>query len=248
MARVLEGEAGDSSGESALLRSILDTVPDAMVLIDQAGVILSFSAAAERLFGYTAAEVRGQNVSMLMPSPYREQHDAYLARYLATGERRIIGTGRVVIGLRRNGSTFPMELSVGEVRQNGTRLFTGFVRDLTERQQTQARLQELQEDLLHVSRLRAMGQMAAALSHELNQPLTATPRSFAPTRASALASSISLAIASGWRATSPRATKARRRRMISPLRSVCCAASPIAWRMRPRSGASPSRMRSAARR
>jgi len=145
-----------------------------MVLIDQAGVILSFSAAAERLFGYTAAEVRGQNVSMLMPSPYREQHDAYLARYLATGERRIIGTGRVVIGLRRNGSTFPMELSVGEVRQNGTRLFTGFVRDLTERQQTQARLQELQEDLLHVSRLRAMGQMAAALSHELNQPLTAT--------------------------------------------------------------------------
>ncbi|MBN8925649.1 MAG: PAS domain-containing sensor histidine kinase [Rhodospirillales bacterium 69-11] len=174
MARVLEGEAGDSSGESALLRSILDTVPDAMVLIDQAGVILSFSAAAERLFGYTAAEVRGQNVSMLMPSPYREQHDAYLARYLATGERRIIGTGRVVIGLRRNGSTFPMELSVGEVRQNGTRLFTGFVRDLTERQQTQARLQELQEDLLHVSRLRAMGQMAAALSHELNQPLTAT--------------------------------------------------------------------------
>ncbi|MBN8899482.1 MAG: PAS domain S-box protein, partial [Rhodospirillales bacterium] len=108
------------------------------------------------LFGYKAEEVVGKNVSMLMPSPYREQHDAYLARYLATGERRIIGTGRVVIGLRRNGSTFPMELSVGEVRQNGTRLFTGFVRDLTERQQTQARLQELQEDLLHVSRLRAM--------------------------------------------------------------------------------------------
>lgn len=173
MARVLQNETDDSSGESALLRSILDTVPDAMVLIDQTGVVLSFSAAAERLFGYTASEVRGKNVSILMPSPYREQHDSYLARYLATGERRIIGTGRVVIGLRRNGSTFPMELSVGEVRQNGTRMFTGFVRDLTERQQTQARLQELQEDLLHVSRLRAMGQMAAALSHELNQPLTA---------------------------------------------------------------------------
>ncbi|MBN8874256.1 MAG: PAS domain S-box protein [Rhodospirillales bacterium] len=173
MARLLDDEATTGSGESALLRSILDTVPDAMILIDEAGHILSFSAAAERLFGYAAAEVRGRNVSILMPSPYREQHDAYLARYLTTGERRIIGTGRVVIGLRQNGSTFPMELSVGEVAQDGARLFTGFVRDLTERQQTQARLQELQEDLLHVSRLRAMGQMAAALSHELNQPLTA---------------------------------------------------------------------------
>jgi two-component system sensor kinase FixL len=160
--------------ESALLRSILETVPDAMVLIDDKGLIQSFSVAAERLFGYRAAEVRGRNVSVLMPSPYREQHDAYIERYLATAERRIIGIGRVVIGLRKDGSTFPMELSVGEVRQDGHRMFTGFVRDLTERQATQARLQELQEDLVQVSRLRAMGQMAAALSHELNQPLTAT--------------------------------------------------------------------------
>lgn len=166
--------AEDAGGESALLRSILDSVPDAMVLIDSRGLIQSFSVAAVRLFGYAEAEVRGRNVSLLMPSPYREQHDGYLARYLATGERRIIGIGRVVLGLRKNGSTFPMELSVGEVRQDGTPLFTGFVRDLTERQFTQARLQELQEDLLHASRLRAMGQMAAALSHELNQPLTAT--------------------------------------------------------------------------
>ncbi len=164
----------EGGGESALLRSILDSVPDAMVLIDQRGLIQSFSVAAERLFGYTADEVHGRNVSLLMPSPYREQHDSYLGRYKATGERRIIGIGRVVMGLRKNGSTFPMELSVGEVQQNGNNLFTGFVRDLTERQYTQARLQELQEDLLHVSRLRAMGQMTAALSHELNQPLTAT--------------------------------------------------------------------------
>ena len=85
-----------------------------------------------------------------MPSPYREQHDDYLHRYLTTGERRIIGIGRVVVGQRKNGSTFPMELSVGEVNQNGRRLFTGFVRDLTERQQTRARLQELQDELLHV--------------------------------------------------------------------------------------------------
>ena len=133
-----------------------------------------FSSAAERLFGYTAKEVRGQNVRMLMPPPYREQHDGYLTRYRRTGERRIIGIGRVVVGRRKDGSTFPMELSVGEASQTGQRLFTGFVRDLTERQQTERRLHELQDGLLHVSRVRSMGQMAAALAHELNQPLTAT--------------------------------------------------------------------------
>jgi two-component system sensor kinase FixL len=162
------------SSDSALLRSILETVPDAMVVIDQAGAIQSFSTAAERLFGYSTAEVQGRNVRMLMPAPYREQHDGYLQRYLATGERRIIGIGRVVVGLRKDGSTFPMELSVGEVKQDGHSLFTGFVRDLTERQQTEHRMHELQEGLLHASRLRSMGQMAAALAHELNQPLTAT--------------------------------------------------------------------------
>jgi two-component system, LuxR family, sensor kinase FixL len=159
---------------AALLRSILETVPDAVVVIDDRGVILLFSSAAERLFGYTTNEVQGRNVSMLMPSPYREAHDAFLARYLATGERRIIGIGRIVVGLRRDGGTFPMELQVGEVRAEGYRLFTGFVRDLTERQRTEQRLQELQAELLHASRLRSMGQMATALAHELNQPLTAT--------------------------------------------------------------------------
>ena len=162
------------ASESALLRSILETVPDAMVVIDQRGIIQSFSTAAERLFGYSSAEVCGRNVKLLMPAPYREQHEGYLGRYLATGERRIIGIGRVVVGQRKDGSTFPMELSVGEVNQNGDRLFTGFLRDLTERQQTDRRLHELQEGLLHASRLRSMGQMAAALAHELNQPLTAT--------------------------------------------------------------------------
>jgi two-component system sensor kinase FixL len=158
----------------AHLRTILETVPDAMVVIGERGIIQSFSAAAERLFGYTAAEVCGSNVNILMPSPYREAHDGYLDRYLRTGERRIIGIGRLVVGQRKDGSTFPMELSVGEVNRGGRRLFTGFVRDLTERQETEARLQELQSELLHVSRLNAMGQMAATLAHELNQPLTAT--------------------------------------------------------------------------
>ena len=167
-------ESDALTSESALLRSILETVPDAMVVIDSRGVVQSFSRAAERLFGYRSMDICGQNVKMLMPSPYRDQHDGYLDRYLTTGERRIIGIGRVVVGRRKDGSTFPMELSVGEVNQDGRRLFTGFVRDLTERQQTDRRLQELQEGLLHVSRLRSMGQMAAALAHELNQPLTAT--------------------------------------------------------------------------
>src|SRR5262249_47978175 len=157
----------------AHLRSILDTVPDGMVVIDEHGIIQSFSITAERMFGFTAEEVCGRNVSMLMPSPYREGHDTYIARYLATGERRIIGLGRVVTGQRKDGSTFPLELAVGEVRTEGHRLFTGFVRDLTERQRTLRRLQELQSELSHVSRLTEMGQMASALAHEINQPLTA---------------------------------------------------------------------------
>ena len=157
----------------AQLRSILETVPDAMVVIDERGIMISFSSAAERLFGWMAAEAVGRNVSILMPDPDRRQHDGYLARYMVTGERRIIGIGRVVTGQRRDGSTFPMELTVGEVHTGGRRLFTGFVRDLTERQESERRVQELQSELLHVSRVSAAGEMASALAHELNQPLTA---------------------------------------------------------------------------
>ncbi|WP_298213677.1 sensor histidine kinase [Acidocella sp.] len=158
----------------AHLHSILDTVPDAMVVIDEAGIIQTFSAAAERLFGYAAAEVAGLNVSLLMPSPYREHHDQYLARYLATGEKRIIGASRVVIGRRKNGTTLPIELYIGETKADqGRRAFTGFMRDLTERQEIQARLHELQSELAHMSRFTAMGEMASTLAHELNQPLTA---------------------------------------------------------------------------
>jgi two-component system sensor kinase FixL len=157
----------------AHLKSILDTVPDAMIVIDERGTIHDFSTAAQRTFGYTADEAVGQNVRMLMPSPYREGHDGYLGRYLTTGERRIIGIGRVVVGERKDGTTFPMELAVGEMRSNDRRFFTGFVRDLTERQNTEARLQELQSELVHISRLTAMGEMASTLAHELNQPLSA---------------------------------------------------------------------------
>jgi two-component system sensor kinase FixL len=155
------------------LRSILELVPDAIIVIDEQGSIESYSAAAQRLFGWTAEEVAGRNVKMLMPSPYRDRHDGYLRRYRDTGEHRIIGIGRVVVGLRRDGSTFPMELAVGEMGLSGRKLFTGFVRDLTERQLAEKRFQDLQSELLHISRLSAMGEMAAALAHELNQPLTA---------------------------------------------------------------------------
>jgi two-component system sensor kinase FixL len=163
----------DLQSREAHLASILETVPDAMVVIDEKGTMQSFSSAAERLFGHTAAEMIGKNVKILMPSPYRQQHDDYLRRYLTTGERRIIGIGRVVVGERRDGSTFPMELSVGEMNSDGKRFFTGFIRDLTERQRTEARLQELQAELVHISRLTALGEMASALAHELNQPLSA---------------------------------------------------------------------------
>lgn len=154
-------------------RSILDTIPDAMIVIDEHGIIQFFSSAAERQFGYAEPEAIGKNISELMPEPDRSRHDGYLARYLKTGERHIIGIGRIVTGMRRDGTTFPMHLTIGEMQSGGRPYFTGFVRDLTEQQQTQARLQELQSELVHVSRLSAMGEMASALAHELNQPLSA---------------------------------------------------------------------------
>lgn len=157
----------------AHLSSILETIPDAMIVIDETAIVRSFSAAAIRQFGYEPAEVVGRNISMLMPEPYRSGHNGYMARYLATGEKRIIGVGRVVVGQRKDGSTFPMELAVGEMRSAGERYFTGFIRDLTERQQTEARLQEIQSELIHMSRFTALGEMASTLAHEINQPLTA---------------------------------------------------------------------------
>ncbi|WP_395673074.1 nitrogen regulation protein NR(II) [Phenylobacterium sp.] len=163
----------DLAERQAHLRSILDTVPDAMIVIDEAGTVGSFSPAAERTFGWRAEEVIGRNVAMLMPEPDRGAHDAYLGRYYETGERRIIGRERVVTGERRDGTPFPMELAVGEVRTERGRFFTGFVRDLTERQAAEARVQALQSELVHISRVTAMGEMASALAHELNQPLAA---------------------------------------------------------------------------
>jgi len=158
---------------AAHLESILSTVPDAMVVIDARGYMLSFSATAEKLFGYSEREVLGANVSMLMPSPDRERHDGYITHYLTTGERRIIGRGRTVTGRRKDGSTFPMDLFVGEALAGGERIFTGFVRDLSDKQAAEQRIEELRSGLVHAARISAMGTMASTLAHELNQPITA---------------------------------------------------------------------------
>lgn len=154
------------------LRSVLDTVPDATVVIDEMGTMVSFNRAAERQFGYTEAEAVGKNVKILMPEPYHREHDGYIHRYLKTGERRIIGIDRVVVGRRKDGSTFPMKLAVGEMSTGEHRFFTGFIRDLTERAESEARLEEIQSELARLARLNELGEMASTLAHELNQPLS----------------------------------------------------------------------------
>jgi two-component system sensor kinase FixL len=155
------------------LHALIDTVPDAMVVIDAAGLIMSFSKGAERMFGYSEAEILGENVSMLMPSPDREQHDGYLRHYRETGEKRIIGIGRVTTARRRDGSTFPIDLAVGEVMLRETRVFAGFIRDLTDSRETERLLHNLQGELAHATRITSMGTLATSIAHELNQPLTA---------------------------------------------------------------------------
>jgi PAS domain S-box-containing protein len=126
------------------LRAIVETAVDGIITIDERGRIASFNPAATRLFGYEAAEVMGKNINMLMPAPYHEEHDVYLANYLRTGVKKIIGIGREVVGLRKNGSSFPMELAVSETKLPEGRLFTGIVRDISERKQAEAKLQESQ--------------------------------------------------------------------------------------------------------
>ncbi len=127
----------------ARLRAILETAVEGIITIDERGIIESVNAAAERIFGFPAAQLVGQNVSRLMPSPYRDEHDGYLANYLHTGEAKIIGIGREVAGQRKDGTIFPMDLSVSEVRQADRRLFTGFVRDITERKHLEKEISEI---------------------------------------------------------------------------------------------------------
>ncbi|MEQ9316155.1 MAG: PAS domain S-box protein [Henriciella sp.] len=153
-------------------RSILRSVPDAMVVINDAGLITAFSEASEKLFGYEAAEVLGQNVSLLMGPADRDDHDQYIARYLKTHRAKIIGIGRTVTARRKDGTLFPIDLKIGEAKIGDHYLFTAFMRDLTEQRRNETRMKALQAELVHFSRLSSVGTMASALAHELNQPLT----------------------------------------------------------------------------
>ncbi|RIJ14623.1 sensor histidine kinase [Henriciella mobilis] len=153
-------------------RSILQSVPDAMVVINDAGIITAFSKAAETLFGYDANDLLGRNVSVLMAPSDKAQHDGHISRYLRTGERRIIGIGRTVTARRADGSLFPIDLKIGEAKIGDHFLFTAFMRDLTEQRRNESRMKALQAELVHFSRLSSVGTMASALAHELNQPLT----------------------------------------------------------------------------
>ena len=167
------GQYGDRRSLEPLMRSVLASVPDAMIVINQKGQMLAFSAAAERLFGYAAHEVAGKNVSMLMTGANETHHDQYIRNYLSTGEKQIIGIGRIVEAKLADGRSIPVELKIGEAEIDGERLFTGYIRDMSEQQANALRLTQMQVELANFSRLSAVGTMASAMAHELNQPLTA---------------------------------------------------------------------------
>jgi two-component system sensor kinase FixL len=157
----------------ARLRGVLESAVEGIVTINEQGTIESVNSSVGKTFGYTSEEILGQNVRMLMPEPYGVSHDQFLRNYMNTGLRKIIGIGREVIGRRKDGSTFPIDLSVSEVQTGGRRIFTGIIRDITARKAAEDRAQERQAELAHLGRVRTMSQMASGLAHELNQPLGA---------------------------------------------------------------------------
>jgi two-component system, LuxR family, sensor kinase FixL len=159
--------------DTQILQSVYDTSTDAIIVIDDKAMVQSLNHTAERLFGYAATEVLGKNIKMLMPPYYADRHDGFMQRYHETGEKRIIGMGRIVTGQRKDGSTFPLELSIGEAKGEGPKYYTGFIRDLTERQHVEQRMHELQEELIHASRLASLGEISSMIAHEANQPLSA---------------------------------------------------------------------------
>lgn len=165
--------AHDAGSLRLLLRSILASVPDAMIVMDTNSRILAFSAAAEKLFGYRAGDVIGEDVSILMTATDRDYHDRYVSNYLHTGEKQIIGIGRVVKAKLADGRTIPIELKIGEAKLGEERLFTGYIRDISEQQAAEHRIRQMHDELNNFARLSAVGTMASAMAHELNQPLTA---------------------------------------------------------------------------
>ncbi|MEO0881955.1 MAG: PAS domain S-box protein [Pseudomonadota bacterium] len=158
---------------SILFDTVLLSVPDAMILIDEVGVIMAFSQSAEKLFGMTAGEVMGKNISMLMTGADRLHHNDYIKTYINTGEKQIIGKGRVVQARHANGSIVPVHLTIGEAKIGERRYFSGYIRDVTAQQAADHQISQMQAELSNFSRLSTAGTMASAMAHELNQPLTA---------------------------------------------------------------------------
>lgn len=168
-----QGSPVPPSVSEARLESVLETAVDGIVVMDDRARIILFNKACETLFGFSAEEVRGQNVKLLMPSDYAQAHDGYVRHYLDTGEKRIIGIGREVRGRHRDGTEFPLELSVGEAATPEGRQFIGILRDLRQRKVVERRLAEVQGQLVSMTRISALDELGAAIAHELNQPLTA---------------------------------------------------------------------------
>jgi PAS domain S-box-containing protein len=160
----IEARTAELRDANERLRSIIDSTVEGIIVIDTAGRIESFNPGAERLFGYPADEVIGRNISILMPSPYHEEHDGYLRRHLATGEARIIGIGREVVGRRRDGTIFPLHLSVAAMTVGGECKFTGTLHDLSDRVRAETQLRE-QASLVR------LGELAAIIAHEVKNPL-----------------------------------------------------------------------------
>ncbi len=166
-------EAGGPSAAQTRLQAILDAAVDAIITIDAKGIIESANPATEQMFGYKEAELIGRNVSLLMPAPYREKHDDYLQRYLQSQVPHIIGIGREVTALHRDGSTFPVNLAVNQFAINGKIMFTGMIRDVSDRRNAERTAQAHLEKLAHAGRLADLGMTTSTIAHEVNQPLTA---------------------------------------------------------------------------
>lgn len=169
MGRSTDSQDRDVQAELAEYRALLDAAVDGIIAIDHEGTVLEFNPAAQRLFGYSSEEIIGQNVSLLMPEPDRSRHGDYVEHYLETGNQKIIGIGRDVTARRSDGTTFPIHLSVGE----GNGRFVGIIRDLTAAKQAEQEGRRLKDRLAEVDRFSLMGEMAAGLAHEINQPLSA---------------------------------------------------------------------------
>ena len=161
------------STQEAYFEALMSAAVDAIIVIDQDGQIEIFNKAAEEIFGHAESEILGKNVSSLMPEPDRSAHDQYIKNYHTSRNPRIIGIGREIVGLHKNGKKFPAHLSVGEVAGTDTTRFIGIIRDMSENHRLEHEVREMQSELTHATRLSELGEMAAGIAHEINQPLTA---------------------------------------------------------------------------